>query len=235
MLAFVAGIPLAHAEIVKIPALSSPVIDEAGVLTANEVRQLEDRLYALKNDFQMQIWIAPTLGDEAIESLSIRAVDTWKLGSAKEDKGLLLLIALQERRMRLEVGHGLEGEIPDALAARILDYLLRPALRSGNYAQGFRDVVTEITAVLKVGDKPVKSKVPASGSNPGILVLLIPLFVFLVLGRLIGRGLGYRGGRGGFGGGGWGGGGGFGGGGFGGGGWSGGGGSFGGGGSSSNW
>lgn len=228
----------AHAEIVSIPALTSPVIDEVGVLTGNEARRIEDRLYGFKEAFQMQVWIAPTLGDESIEALSIRAVDKWKLGNEKTDKGLLLLIAVKERQMRLEIGHGLEGDIPDALSARILDQLLRPALRSGNFSQGINDVIDEIAAILKVGDQPLQRHVSDEGGGiPALFIIFLPFIVFIVLGRFLGSVFGFRRRRypwdGGFGGGGGWGGGGFGGGS--GGGWSGGGGSFGGGGSSSNW
>jgi uncharacterized protein len=239
LLTFCVFTSLARAEIVNIPSLTSPVIDEAALLTANEARRIEDRLYSFKDAFQMQVWIAPTLGDESIEALSIRAVDKWKLGAEKTDKGLLLLIAVKERRMRLEVGHGLEGDIPDALSARILDQLLRPALRSGNFSQGINEVIDEVSAILNVGDHPQQRHVQGKGGSfPALFIILLPFIVFVVLGRVLGSVFGFRSRRrypwdGGFGGGGGWGGGGFGGGS--GGGWSGGGGSFGGGGSSSNW
>src|SRR4051812_38144531 len=92
-----------------IPNLSGPVIDEAGILRTEEVQELSEKMQSFLPKMQMQIWIVTNLQDEPIENLSIRAVEKWKLGTAKEDNGLLLLISKEDHRARIEVGQGLEG------------------------------------------------------------------------------------------------------------------------------
>src|SRR6187431_979785 len=110
--------PLAAWALVTVPPLTGPVIDQAGLLSAEQVSDLSARAQAMLTHLQMQIWIVPSLEGEAIEQLSIRAVDQWKLGDEKKDNGLLFLIAPADKRMRIEVGRGLEGNIPDILAGR---------------------------------------------------------------------------------------------------------------------
>ncbi len=132
-----------HAEI-KIPPLTGPVIDEARILSSNDTQQLESILYANQQNAQVQIWIVPSTKEEPIESLSLRAVEKWKLGSQKGDNGLLILVAVNDRKMRIEVGQGLEGDIPDALTGRWIENILRPAFRAQNFAGGLAEVVNQI-------------------------------------------------------------------------------------------
>lgn len=92
-----------------IPVLSGPVIDEPNLLSAQETRDISAALENIRGKVQIQVWIVRSLDGEAIESLSIRATDKWKLGTAKEDNGVLILISTEDRQMRIEVGQGLEG------------------------------------------------------------------------------------------------------------------------------
>jgi len=215
---------------VEIPALSNrAVIDEAGVLKPEQIQVLTQRLQAYREVAQIQVWLLKSLEGEPIESLSIRAVDQWKLGSEKDDNGALLLISLSDRRMRLEIGQGLEGFVPDVMAARIIDYLLAPQFREGRFYEGISAAVQEVyvrsggkgvaTDLNKVAAKKSKSK---RFSN----ILFLLFFLFMMSGRLglLGPAFLMSSGRrsGGWGGGG-------------GGGWSGGGGGFSGGGSSGSW
>jgi uncharacterized protein len=224
---FVAG-----AELRSIPALRGPVIDEVGLLDSSDLRMLESELRSYPPEVQLQVWIVKTLQDEPIENLSIRASSLWKLGTAKGDRGALLLVAIDDRRMRLEVGQGLEGEITDLQASRIIDGVMGPAFRAGDFAGGLREASRQVYTLAGGQNKNFQSSGRAT-SNPkkvSIFPILLFLFLFVVL-RLLG--FGGRRGRsrfyGGFGGG-------MGGGGFGGGGgWSGGGGGFSGGGSSGSW
>jgi uncharacterized protein len=223
----------AFAELRSVPTLSGPVIDEVGLLDSTDLRALDAELRSYPPDVQLQVWIVKTLQDEPIESLSIRASSAWKLGTAKGDRGALLLVAIDDRRMRLEVGQGLEGEITDLQASRIIDGVMGPAFRAGDFAGGIREASRQVYTLAGGQIKSFQSS-GRDSSRPkkvSIFPILIFLFLFVLL-RLLG--FGGRRGRsrfyGGFGGGG------FGGGGFGGGGgWSGGGGGFSGGGSSGSW
>jgi uncharacterized protein len=224
----------ALAELRPIPALSGPVIDEAGILSSSERVSLESELRSYPPEVQLQVWVVKSLQDEPIENLSIRASSTWKLGTAKGDRGAVLLVAIDDRRMRLEVGQGLEGEITDLQASRIIEGVMGPAFRAGDYAGGLREASRHVYTLAGGQIKNFQSSGRSSSRSKKVSIFPILLFLVLfVLSRLLG--FGGRRGRsrfyGGFGGGG------FGGGGFGssGGGWSGGGGGFSGGGSSGSW
>jgi len=229
--------PSAMAE-VELPVLSSPVIDEADFFRSSEETVLVGKIRTLYDAGgpQLQVWTLKTLEGEPIESLSLRAVESWSLGRSGKDDGLLLTIARQEKRFRLEVGRGLEGTIPDVLAGRILRQILVPALRRSAPADGVMQVISEIAQLTLPKDSQAATELKANRQRNinhigrlGFFFLF--LVVFVVLNRAS-RAASYarRGGlrHGGWGGGGWSGGGG-------GGGWSGGGGGFSGGGSSGGW
>ncbi|MBN8554264.1 MAG: TPM domain-containing protein [Deltaproteobacteria bacterium] len=221
---------------VQIPALTNPVIDEAQILSRAQTDELNSLLKTYPPIMQMQVWIVPDLQSEPIESVGIRAADKWKLGTKKEDNGLILLIAPKERRVRIEIGQGLEGNIPDALAGRIIDSVLNPSFRQKDYFGGIKNTATTLYQYAK-GDRVVTDadRKPVRKDNDYISLFLFVLIFGAIFGfQLWSRSQGGRGGSG-FGSGGyssgsWG----RGGGGFGGG-WSGGGGGFSGGGSSGSW
>ncbi len=117
-----------------IPELTGPVVDQANVLSSQGKSKIEAfirRVYK-KHGVQLQVLIINTLNRESIEGYSMRVVEKWQLGSAKEDNGALFLLVINDRKMRIEVGQGLEGSLTDARAGRILDDL-KPFLRSQNY------------------------------------------------------------------------------------------------------
>lgn len=224
---------IAFAEI-KIPELSSPVIDSGEFFSNAEEQQLDARIKELHTAGgpQLQIWTLFSLEGEPIESLSLRAVEKWKLGNKDADNGLLLTLAKKERRYRLEVGQGLEGVIPDITASRLLRSTVQPSLRNGTPAVGLHLLLNELARLSEVN----LSAAPVAKNkkkSPGLLIILF-CFVVGIISRLGSTQSwsshshsrwrsGHR-----WGGGGWGGGGG-------GGGWGGGGGGFSGGGSSGGW
>lgn len=226
---------LAQAEF-KIPALTGPVIDEVGYLTRSDRQELMQLLYDFnrRGKAQMQVMILPDLQGLTIEQASIEIVDKLKLGDEKKDNGVLLLVSAQERALRIEVGQGLEGAIPDITAKRIISDQMIPLFRAKRFSSG---IVVGVHEVLRLADKEFadenKLEESSSGGNIPFGVIILLLIIISVLGRFGGgRGRHLRGGGpwgGGYGGGGWGSGGG------GGGGWSGGGGGFSGGGASGNW
>jgi uncharacterized protein len=236
---------VAHAA--DVPQLRAHVNDYAKVLPPDRAQALEDRLteYERATGHQLALLTVQSLAGDAIEDYSMRAAERWKLGRKGADDGLILVIVPSEHKMRIEVGYGLEGVIPDAIAARIVRDVLTPAFRRNDYAGG----IDAAFAVLMHeagggGAEPARERAPKATSPWAALPTLLPLLLFIaiaVLSRIAGGGRGRRGlWAGGLGyGAGFGAGGGFGGGGFGGGGggggFGGGGGGFGGGGASGSW
>lgn len=228
-----------------VPPLRGRVNDYAGVMNQDQVRSLESRLdqFEQETGHQVAVLTIPTLDGEDIEGFSIRVAENWKIGKKGFDNGVILVVAVKDRRLRLEVGYGLEGVLPDAIANQIISEYIVPRFRSQDYGGG---IIAGIDAVLKVIKKePLpeaarkKGGKPASGLNSfamlAVTLGLFGLMAFASANRRRNRMWATRGrhyppifwGGGGFGGGG----------GFsgGGGGFSGGGGSFGGGGASGSW
>jgi uncharacterized protein len=229
------------ANALDVPPLTGHVNDYAKLLPIDRVRALEARLaeYERESGHQFALLTLASLEGEAIEDYSIHVAERWKLGNKGKDDGLVLLIVPSEHKMRIEVGYGLEGEIPDAVGARVIREVLAPAFRRDDYAGG----IEAAFAVLMHVGKPdgTHARRTPWAALPALLPLLL-FFGITLLPMLLGGGYrrrgGYWGGWGGGFGGGFGGGygGGFGGGGGGGGGgFSGGGGGFGGGGASGGW
>lgn len=221
----------------QVPRLTGPIIDEVGYLTRDDRQALMQLLYDFnrRGKAQVQVVIIPSLQGEAIESASIKITDAWKLGDAKKDNGVLFLVSAEDRKMRIEVGQGLEGAIPDAIAKRIISDQVIPLFRSKRFSDG---IVLGTHEILRYADKEFADENIApeeSGGKIPVGVIVLLLIIISILGRFGGGG-GRRFRGGGWGGGGYYGGGGWsGGGGSSGGGWSGGGGGFSGGGASGSW
>ena len=210
-------------------------MDQAGVINPRS-RELLEQLVRSANDhgkIQLQILTLKSLQGYTIEQAGILITDQWKLGTAKKDNGVLLIVAPDEKKSRIEVGQGLEGEIPDAIAKRILADVARPYFQQDRYADGILAASIEI---IKRADpefqfQNIPAQIPPKRSHDFPIIFIL-FAMFILFSKIFGgrrRGFGYWGGGWG---GGFGGGGGFG---SGGGGWSGGGGGFSGGGSSDSW
>lgn len=224
----------AHAQRDVPPLSNRRVHDDAGILSSQAISYLEQSLRQFEDSTSNQIAIltVPSLEGESIDQFGIRVADAWQLGTGKNDNGVILLVAMQDRKMRIEVGQGLEGPLPDAICNRIIRNELAPAFRRQDYDGGIITCVEAIRQAIKgeyVGTGPHKSKGKRLPS--GFIVLLI-IIIIAMRSRRGGGGSGWSSGRGWYGGG-FSGGRGGGGGGFSG--FSGGGGSFGGGGSSGSW
>ncbi len=137
-----------------VPPLASRVTDLAGMLSPEQRAALEQKLQAAEGTSQNQIavLIVPTTKPEAIEDYSIRVVEQWKLGQKGFDNGVLFLVARDDRRMRIEVGYGLEGLLPDVVARRILDEVVAPRFRQGDFAGGVAAGVERIEQALAKGE-----------------------------------------------------------------------------------
>lgn len=229
------------------PAPLGRVSDFAGLLTPAQRQEITSRLEAIEkaDSNQFVVAIFKSLEGDSLEDFSIRLADAWKVGHKGRDNGLILLIFTQDRKVRIEVGYGLEGTITDALSGRVIRDVLAPRFRQGDYAGGILAAINALDAASRGEFKPLPPKkrgvpAPVAGAIPFFLFLIF-WFVVSALNRATHLGSRSRGrhpggfwwfgpwGGGGFGG--------FGGGGFGGGGggFSGGGGGFGGGGASGGW
>lgn len=232
----------------ELPEFHQRVIDQTGTLSRDEVQTLESKLASFERETSNQVVVLmiSSLQGESIEDYSLRVAEKNKFGKKERNNGVLLIIAKDDRKLRIEVGYGLEGALTDALSSQIIRHEITPQFRSGDYYAGITAGVDGIISATKgeyKGDEEDRSARGKAISLFGKLAPVIILFLFFGFIRAMSARhyIGRRGYSrspwfwGGFGGGGFGGGG-FGGGGFGGGGgFSGGGGSFGGGGSSGSW
>jgi len=190
------------------PKLAGRVSDYANVIPDDVERRITGQLeaYERSTGHQFAVLTIPGLEGDPIEDFSIRVVEAWKLGSEKEDDGLLLLVVPGDRKVRVEVGYGLEGDIPDALASRVVRAVLTPAFKSGDFAGG---IERALAVLMKAGggeavELPAEPRRERSGGFPPLLFALffllpfaIPLFAARRFGRRgLGRGL-YMGGLGG--------------------------------------
>jgi len=214
-----------------VPPLRGRVTDLAGMISPQVELRLEQMLadFERSDSTQVAILTVATLEGESLEEYALKVASSWRLGQAQHDNGALLLVAKQERKIRIEVGYGLEGRLTDLLAGRIVDYEIAPRFKQGDLDGGFLAGTAAIIEAVR-GEYRAPAKAKKKQRTPWGL---IALFLFLGPGlRLLGvkgRRSSHR--HGGF----WIGGGGFGGGFGGGGGFSGGGGGFGGGGASGGW
>ncbi|MFO7278568.1 MAG: YgcG family protein [Pseudomonadota bacterium] len=181
-----------------IPRLEARVTDLTGTLTAQQQAALEEKLAAFeaRKGAQIAVLLVPTTQPEAIEQYSIRVVDEWKLGREDVDDGVLLLVAKDDRRMRIEVGYGLEGVLPDATVNRIQDEFILPLFRQGDFFGGINAGVDRIIALID-GEPlpPPDRRWQRDGGAPALIGLLPFLFFAVLVGSavlraLFGRGLG---------------------------------------------
>ncbi len=141
------------------PVIDAPIVDPSDRLDAREERMIAETLVAHRraHGVQMAVLVIDSTGGEPIEDFAHRAAVAWGGGSAERDDGVLFVLAIADRRMRLEVGYGLEAQLPDASARRILDRAI-PALRRGTYGRAVEGVVDEVIA--RTGDAPPPSLHP---------------------------------------------------------------------------
>ena len=184
---------------VAVPPLTGRVVDQTGTLTSGDIASLTQTLKDLetRKGSQIAVLIVPTTAPETIEQYSIRVADAWKIGRKKIDDGALLVVAKDDHHLRLEVGYGLEGSLTDVTAHRIIDEVITPKFKAGDFAGG---ISAGINRIIKVIDgEPLPAPEPPhwqdQGSfngadllNPFVLFGLVIVGGFLrtVLGRLIG-------------------------------------------------
>jgi uncharacterized protein len=174
------------ANALDVPPLRGRVNDYAGVIQQSQVQSLESQLERLERDtgHQVAVLTIPTLDGEDIEGFGIRVAESWKIGKKGQDNGAVLLVAIKDRRLRLEVGYGLEGLVPDAIAKRITADYVVPRFRQQDYAGGIAAGVAALDKILRREPLPEsarkKSQSPGSGMNSPMM-LAITLAVFALM------------------------------------------------------
>lgn len=186
-------------QLVAVPPLAAPVTDLTGTLTADQRAALDRELldFSRRKGSQIAILIVPTTAPETIEQYSIRVTDAWKLGRKGKDDGVLLLVAKDDRTLRIEVGYGLEGAIPDAISRRVIDEIIVPRFKQGDFYGGLQAGVAQLVRLIDGEQlpppKPVQPR-PGGGSlETALVVLMAALFIGQalrgVLGRVVGAGV----------------------------------------------
>lgn len=163
LLACVARVALAQ-ELAAIPALSARVTDAAGILDAAAKQQLEQKLVAFEKATggQLAVLTVKSTQPETIEQYAFRVATTWKLGGKGSDKGALLVLAMEDKKIRIEVGYGWEGALPDVTAKRIIRETIAPFFKQSQFAQGIDAAIDKIqlavSADVKAGSNTVDEK-----------------------------------------------------------------------------
>lgn len=157
----------ARAELVAIPALQTRVTDLTQTLSPEQKSQLEAKLTSFEQQkgSQIAVLIVPTTQPEDIAQFSIRVVDAWKLGRAKQDDGILILVAKNDHKMRIEVGYGLEGAIPDLTAKRIISEIMSPSFKQGDFYGGINNAVDKLIGLVNGEQLPAPGSPKASGKS----------------------------------------------------------------------
>ncbi|MBK7134917.1 MAG: YgcG family protein [Rhodocyclales bacterium] len=189
---------LAADDLVAVPPLKARVTDLTGTLSRDQAAALEADLaqFEKSRGSQIAILLVPSTQPESIEAYSIRVAEAWKLGRKGIDDGILVLVARNDRKLRIEVGRGLEGALPDVVAKRIIEETMLPRFRSGDYFGGLQDGVSQIKAIIAGEPLPSplsRTQGAAAAGSWGDLLPLAMLFVFVgggLLRALFGRLLG---------------------------------------------
>ncbi len=184
---------------VAVPPLVGRVVDRTGTLSSSEVDALQQKIRAFeaRKGSQIAVLIVPTTAPETIEQYAIRVAEAWKVGRKKIDDGVLLVIAKDDRKLRIEVGYGLEGALTDVTSKRIIDEIIVPRFKEGSYTIGIFAGVDRIIRVvdgepLPAPVRPAQNRGSASlDFDPLNPFLIIPLLIFggimrAFLGRLLG-------------------------------------------------
>lgn len=175
-----------HAELVPIPALQHRITDLTQTLTPEQQSQLEAKLAAFEQQkgSQIAVLIVASTKPEEIEQYSIRVVDAWKLGREKPDDGVLLLVAKDDRKMRIEVGYGLEGAIPDLIAKRIITEIMVPSFRQGDYYGGINNALEQVIKLISGEQLPAPAQAKPGGGKLLDMLYVVFIGAFVVGGIL---------------------------------------------------
>ena len=172
---------------VSVPPLGARVTDLAATLDTQQTRALEARLAAFetKKGAQLAVLIVPTTQPETIEQFGMRIVEAWKLGRKGVDDGALLLVAKDDRALRIEVGYGLEGALNDATAKRIIAEVITPFFKRGEFYAGIDAGTAAMMRVIEGEPLPPPKRAAASGSYDIESLLFIAFGLVVVVGGML--------------------------------------------------
>lgn len=184
-LALLAALAVSSSRAADPPALTGRVVDDAHVFSAGARADLERKLADLENKSGIQLVVAtiPSLGGQAIEPYANTLFRAWKLGEAKKNNGVLLLVAPNDHRVRIEVGYGLEGTLTDATSAIIIANAAAPRFKAGDFDGGVTRAVEDIITVLTTdsADWQKKPELRAEDSATSLDAIIPPLFILFFL------------------------------------------------------
>ncbi|MGX4806798.1 TPM domain-containing protein [Bradyrhizobium guangdongense] len=195
--AFLVNFTISAAADVAVPQLTGRVVDRTGTLSSGDIATLSQKLsdFETRKGSQIAVLIVPTTDPETIEQFSIRVAEAWKIGRKKIDDGAILVVAKNDRHLRIEVGYGLEGALTDVTSRRIIDEVITPKFREGDFAGGISAGVDRMMRVVDGEPLPVPSR-SVNFANLDDIGPAVPfvLFASLVVGgflrALLGRLLG---------------------------------------------
>ena len=180
-----AALPGAARADVPVPPLLERVTDLTRTLDARQKGDLEARIaaYEARRGGQIAVLMLPTTKPEEIEQYSIRVAEAWKIGRKGVDDGLIMVVAKDDRRLRIEVGYGLEGAIPDSVANRVIEERILPRFRDGDFYGGVRDGVDQLIRLAEGEKLAPPAQAPAGRAGAADpMQLLIPALFFVLLG-----------------------------------------------------
>jgi uncharacterized protein len=174
------------ADDVAVPPLTAAIVDTTGTLTAPDIAAIDADLkaFAKRKGSQVAVLMVSSTKPEAIEQYSIRVAEAWKIGRAKVDDGVILVIAKDDRALRIEVGYGLEGAIPDAIAKRVISENIAPRFRAGDFAGGIKNGTATLMKLIDGEKLPAPEFVPPQ-SDKSMFDLVVPLIVAVFAGSVL--------------------------------------------------
>ncbi|MGZ8191255.1 MAG: TPM domain-containing protein [Methylococcaceae bacterium] len=179
---------------VDIPQLSRRVTDLTATLSPEQASALENKLAAFeaKKGSQIAVLIVPTTQPEDIAQFGIRVADAWKVGRENVDDGVILIVAKDDRKFRLEVGYGLEGVIPDAVAKRVTSEIIKPYFKTGDYAGGIDAGVNQLIKLIEGEPLPAPQQAPEGQPSEGAFMFILAggLIAGFILSAMFGRATG---------------------------------------------
>ncbi len=193
------GLAGAASAVLPVPALQRRVTDLTATLSEGQCQELEALLqqFEARKGAQIAVLLVPTTAPEAIEQFGIRVVEQWKLGRKGIDDGVLVLVAKEDRAVRIEVGYGLEGVLPDAIGKRIVEEVIVPAFKQGDFRGGIEAGLRRVMGVIEGEALPPPARTAARAKGIGdwvpFLIFGIPIggqLLRMALGRLPAAGLG---------------------------------------------
>lgn len=187
-LSLLGGVGLLHAApgLVEIPPLQSAVTDLTGSLSPPALDALNQKLtqFAQQSGSQIAILMLPTTQPEDIAQFGIRLAEAWKIGRDQQDDGVIIIVAKNDRKMRIEVGYGLEGAIPDVVAKRIIREVMAPAFKQGHFEVGLNLAIDRLITLIQGEHLPAPAKQSHSGDQHWTTWLPMLLFAVIIGGAV---------------------------------------------------